>query len=594
MKFAQLKSYAGTFYPYFKFLSFRSKTSYTADELDKYIASWNKPDSVLNGTGAAFIKAQNEYGVNAALLLAIAINESGYGTSRIAKDKYNLFGIAATDSNPYGDAYKFESVEACILYEADRMISRGYLDANTDSRYFGSNIGDKKIGLNVKYGSDPHWGEKIAGHMYRMDKFLGGKDYNNYQLAITNKITYAYKDKNISSPTFYKYSNKNYDFPVGMTALVTGNDSGWYVLQSDMGIDEKRTTPANYSTKYNFDLSKAYGKKDDFNPINTPDTGWRKTKNTGTWYYIKNNGEIARGKEYIEGTYYAFSCTGEWIGTWIKDKIGWWLKYPDGSYPANVWERVGTKWYHFNEIGYADTGWQKISGKWYYFKDDGEMVTGWLKLNDKWYYLKPDGAMSTGEMQIAGKYYVFSASGEWIGTWEKDGKGWWLQYTNGKYPANEWKKIGDNWYHFNSYGYMDIGWQKISGIWYYFKSNGIMVTGEIYIDGRYYVFSDTGAWIGTWMKNDAGWWLKYTDGSYAHNKWELIGNNWYHFNKRGYMDIGWQKIDGKWYYFSDNGRMVTGWKKINGKWYYFFRDGSMAANITVDGYTLGSDGAWIN
>ena len=34
-----------------------------------------------------------------------------------------------------------------------------------------------------------------------------------------------------------------------------------------------------------------------------------------------------------------------------------------------------------------------------------------------------------------------------------------------------------------------------------------------------------------------------------------------------------------------------GWKKIDGKWYYFYADGVMAVNTTIDGYTIGSDGA---
>ena len=38
----------------------------------------------------------------------------------------------------------------------------GYLDPVTDGRYFGANLGDKGSGINVKYASDPYWGEKAA------------------------------------------------------------------------------------------------------------------------------------------------------------------------------------------------------------------------------------------------------------------------------------------------------------------------------------------------------------------------------------------------------------------------------------------------
>ena len=63
-------------------------------------------------------------------------------------------------------------------------MSWGYTDALDDFRYFGAHVGNKASGMNVKYASDPYWGEKIAGWYYRMDKALGGKDYNYYQLAI--------------------------------------------------------------------------------------------------------------------------------------------------------------------------------------------------------------------------------------------------------------------------------------------------------------------------------------------------------------------------------------------------------------------------
>jgi len=38
----------------------------------------------------------------------------------------------------------------------------------------------------------------------------------------------------------------------------------------------------------------------------------------------------------------------------------------------------------------------------------------------------------------------------------------------------------------------------------------------------------------------------------------------------------------------------VGWKEIDGKWYYFGQDGYMAHDTSVNGYTLGSDGAWID
>ena len=49
-----------------------------------------------------------------------------------------------------------------------------------------------------------------------------------------------------------------------------------------------------------------------------------------------------------------------------------------------------------------------------------------------------------------------------------------------------------------------------------------------------------------------------------------------------------------WYYLNESGYMSTGWINANNEWYYLNEDGSMASNtITADGYSLGSNGAWI-
>lgn len=38
--------------------------------------------------------------------------------------------------------------------------------------------------------------------------------------------------------------------------------------------------------------------------------------------------------------------------------------------------------------------------------------------------------------------------------WVQDANGWWYQYSDGSYPAEAWRKIGDTWYYFNSSGYL--------------------------------------------------------------------------------------------------------------------------------------------
>ena len=38
----------------------------------------------------------------------------------------------------------------------------------------------------MRYATDPYWGAKIAGHMYRIDQALGSKDYQQYEVGFTS------------------------------------------------------------------------------------------------------------------------------------------------------------------------------------------------------------------------------------------------------------------------------------------------------------------------------------------------------------------------------------------------------------------------
>ena len=57
----------------------------------------------------------------------------------------------------------------------------------------------------------------------------------------------------------------------------------------------------------------------------------------------------------------------------------------------------------------------------------------------------------------------------------------------------------------------------------------------------------------------------------------------------------WKQNNIGWWYVEENGSYpVNAWREVNGKWYYFDGVGYMLHDtITPDGYTVGSDGAWI-
>ena len=153
----------------FLFKNLTEPTNYSTDELNRVYSIMNIRNSRLAGKGAIFKEAEKRYGVNALYLMAHSALESAWGRSQIANDKNNFFGIAAYDTSPYDSAKKFDDVDKGILGAA-KWIRENYIDRGRD------HLGNKATGMNVRYASDPYWGEKIASIMMNINSRLGGKD----------------------------------------------------------------------------------------------------------------------------------------------------------------------------------------------------------------------------------------------------------------------------------------------------------------------------------------------------------------------------------------------------------------------------------
>jgi|GEM_PF-4009345 len=265
---------AGTYYPYYQFLSFRSKTAYTASELNSYIKNNLSSKSALQGQGSALIKAQDDFGINALLELAFACHESGGGTSSYAINRNNLFGINAIDSDPDKATY-FSSVQACIRQHSDDLLSQKYFDALSDGRYFGSCPGNKAVGINVRYASDPAHGQKIAGWAYRIDKALGGKDRLKYDIGITKKSVPVYITASGSNVLYTMRNNRNNADLSGLPVVILGKSGKRYKIRSDMPITDKT---ANCKGKWEFKNSVGYV---DTALIENLNTGIKPSKTSG-------------------------------------------------------------------------------------------------------------------------------------------------------------------------------------------------------------------------------------------------------------------------------------------------------------------------
>lgn len=181
---------------------------------------------------------------------------------------------------------------------------------------------------------------------------------------------------------------------------------------------------------------------------------------------------------------------------WVASGDGrWWLRYADGSYPAN--ERVvrdGVT-YSFDANGWMKTGWQVEDGAWRYYAPSGAMATGWAAVGGTWYYLDPDtGAMATGWLKDGSIWYYLNGNGSMATGWVNLGGAWYYLNGNGT-MATGWAAVGGHWYYLTESGQMAIGWVKDGDSWYFCQASGAMVTGRVVIGGTAYTFDRSGRWV---------------------------------------------------------------------------------------------------
>ena len=133
-------------------------------------------NKVIEQNAEAFYNAEQKYNVNGILLAAMAVHESGWGTSAISLQKKNLFGYGAYDRDPYNSAYSYDTYAEGIDFVA-KMLAKTYLnpagvtlgdgDVSTGRYYTSPTL----IGINTKYSTDPNWCTKVFSYMtYFYDK----------------------------------------------------------------------------------------------------------------------------------------------------------------------------------------------------------------------------------------------------------------------------------------------------------------------------------------------------------------------------------------------------------------------------------------
>lgn len=178
----------------YQFLDLSRPSGVSAEALNSYLAD----KGIMRGMGQAFIDAANENNVNEVYLVAHACLESGNGTSQLAtgvtvngETVYNLFGIAAYDSDPLNGgsqkAYRegWTSVESAIMGGA-RWISEYYVNSvDTRQNTLYKMLWNPERPGHHQYATDIGWAVKQAVSMEKIFAYMPYASFS-YDVPVYN------------------------------------------------------------------------------------------------------------------------------------------------------------------------------------------------------------------------------------------------------------------------------------------------------------------------------------------------------------------------------------------------------------------------
>jgi len=110
----------------------------------------------LAGIGFILVSAEKQYGINALVMAGIIVHETGWGTSRLVRERNNLAGLGA--SGP-GRGMDFDDRAGSVNFLAELLATK-YCPGG---KFFGGS--HDLAGIGERYAEDPGWARKVAGCM---------------------------------------------------------------------------------------------------------------------------------------------------------------------------------------------------------------------------------------------------------------------------------------------------------------------------------------------------------------------------------------------------------------------------------------------
>ena len=151
-------------------IDLRKPTGLSLEQFRKVLKDNKDTNNVLEKNAEYFYYIEKQYNINGLFVAALAIHESNWGTSQIAKDKNNLFGYGAYDKNPYNSAYDFSACSEGIDL-VSRVFIKYYLNPKGTKIYNGEIAegtyynGSTLTAINIKYATDKNWSNAVYNHM---------------------------------------------------------------------------------------------------------------------------------------------------------------------------------------------------------------------------------------------------------------------------------------------------------------------------------------------------------------------------------------------------------------------------------------------
>ena len=148
-------------------MDLRQPSGLTYKDFQKIISNEERDrNNVFADNIETFYAIEKKYNINGIFVMALAIHESGWGTSSISKNKKNLFGYGAYDSSPYSSSFSFDCYAEGIETVSKALV-KYYLNTSGTPIYDGQVAsgdyynGPNLAGVNVRYATDSQWGFKV-------------------------------------------------------------------------------------------------------------------------------------------------------------------------------------------------------------------------------------------------------------------------------------------------------------------------------------------------------------------------------------------------------------------------------------------------